>query len=177
MSDNPISETFEQAWARQEKKGYQYGPDALEQVRFGWELRGESIAAEKEKEKAKARRCTRFVIVGELIVWCQNNTAGDVIFCPLCDLSYRLDIQALNQQEELRVRNQMLRQSEDRWHERAAVAEDQIDKATGILFDVSGMASDPEHTITCHAEDLPEYYRRLAKAVEEALTALQRDIG
>jgi hypothetical protein len=30
--------TFEQAWALKEAEGYQYGPDALEQVRFGWEL-------------------------------------------------------------------------------------------------------------------------------------------
>lgn len=33
--------TFEEAWAEQEKKGYQYGRDALEQVRFGWVLRGQ----------------------------------------------------------------------------------------------------------------------------------------
>lgn len=30
--------TFEQAWALKEAEGYQYGPDALEQVRFGWEI-------------------------------------------------------------------------------------------------------------------------------------------
>lgn len=30
--------TFEQAWASYEAKGYQYGRDALEQVRFGWEI-------------------------------------------------------------------------------------------------------------------------------------------
>jgi uncharacterized membrane protein YjgN (DUF898 family) len=35
-------ETFEEAWARMERKGYRYGKDALEQVRFGWRLaRGE----------------------------------------------------------------------------------------------------------------------------------------
>jgi len=33
--------TFEQAWAAKEREGYRYGRDALEQVRFGWELRGE----------------------------------------------------------------------------------------------------------------------------------------
>jgi len=31
--------TFEEAWAKKEAEGYQYGADALEQVRFGWELR------------------------------------------------------------------------------------------------------------------------------------------
>ena len=37
-----VDETFEQAWARMRRKGYQYWPDALEQVRFGWQLaRGE----------------------------------------------------------------------------------------------------------------------------------------
>ena len=30
--------TFEQAWAEKEAEGYQYGEDALEQVKFGWEL-------------------------------------------------------------------------------------------------------------------------------------------
>lgn len=30
--------TFEQAWALKEKEGYRYGPAALEQVRFGWEM-------------------------------------------------------------------------------------------------------------------------------------------
>lgn len=37
-----IDDTFEQAWARMRRKGFQYGPDAREQVRFGWKLaRGE----------------------------------------------------------------------------------------------------------------------------------------
>lgn len=31
-------ETFEEAWARMEAEGYIYGDDALEQVRFGWEM-------------------------------------------------------------------------------------------------------------------------------------------
>jgi hypothetical protein len=30
--------TFEQAWKTYEAKGYRYGADALEQVRFGWEI-------------------------------------------------------------------------------------------------------------------------------------------
>lgn len=30
--------TFDQAWARMEAAGYQYGHEALEQVRLGWEL-------------------------------------------------------------------------------------------------------------------------------------------
>lgn len=29
---------FEDAWAVMERQGYNYGADALEQVRFGWEL-------------------------------------------------------------------------------------------------------------------------------------------
>ena len=40
-----VSMTFEEVWAEKEKEGYQYGEDALEQVRFGWEL-GE---AERQK--------------------------------------------------------------------------------------------------------------------------------
>lgn len=37
MKSTP-TETFEETWAKMEAKGYQYGSDALEQVRFGWEL-------------------------------------------------------------------------------------------------------------------------------------------
>lgn len=31
--------TFEEAWAEKEKEGYQYGGDALQNVKFGWEIR------------------------------------------------------------------------------------------------------------------------------------------
>lgn len=31
--------TFEEAWAAKEREGYQYGEDALENVKFGWEIR------------------------------------------------------------------------------------------------------------------------------------------
>lgn len=35
--------TFEEAWAKKVKEeGYQYGEDALEQVRFGWDIRVEA---------------------------------------------------------------------------------------------------------------------------------------
>jgi hypothetical protein len=30
--------TFEEVWAEMESQGYQYGDDALEQVRLGWNL-------------------------------------------------------------------------------------------------------------------------------------------
>ena len=43
--------TFEEAWADKEAEGYQYGRDALEQVRFGWEL---ALAA-RDAELATAR--------------------------------------------------------------------------------------------------------------------------
>lgn len=33
-----MKKTFEEAWAEMEAQGYQYGEDALEQVRFGWNL-------------------------------------------------------------------------------------------------------------------------------------------
>lgn len=35
--ENP-PETFDQAWAKFEAKGYRYGRDALENVRFGWDI-------------------------------------------------------------------------------------------------------------------------------------------
>lgn len=39
--------TFEEAWARMEALGYQYGEDALEQVRLGWDLRETTAANER----------------------------------------------------------------------------------------------------------------------------------
>lgn len=36
--------TFEEAWKQKEAKGYQYGKDALEQVRFGWDIAVEAGA-------------------------------------------------------------------------------------------------------------------------------------
>lgn len=39
--------TFEEAWAQKVKEGYQYGQDALEQVRFGWEIRQENELQER----------------------------------------------------------------------------------------------------------------------------------
>ena len=36
ISEEPV--TFEQAWATFEAKGYNYGEDALEQVRLGWDI-------------------------------------------------------------------------------------------------------------------------------------------
>lgn len=38
--------TFEQAWAEKERAGYQYGHDALEQVRLGWEMREQETGVE-----------------------------------------------------------------------------------------------------------------------------------
>lgn len=37
-TSSPAPQTFEQAWAHKEAEGYQYGEDALEQVRMGWEM-------------------------------------------------------------------------------------------------------------------------------------------
>jgi hypothetical protein len=37
--------TFEQAWSQKEAEGYQYGEEALAQVRFGWELRQPEVDA------------------------------------------------------------------------------------------------------------------------------------
>jgi len=36
--------TFEEAWAEYEKRGYQYGHDALENVKFGWCIAKEAMS-------------------------------------------------------------------------------------------------------------------------------------
>lgn len=43
--------TFEQAWAEYEKRGYHYGGDALENVRFGWKIAVDILAATKQPDE------------------------------------------------------------------------------------------------------------------------------
>lgn len=45
--------TFEEAWAEMKQRGYRYGTDALEHVRFGWELR-------ESAERESSRACRNF---------------------------------------------------------------------------------------------------------------------
>lgn len=46
----PPIPTFEEAWKKKEAEGYQYGRDALEGVRFGWEIR-DSYGPRSKKER------------------------------------------------------------------------------------------------------------------------------
>ena len=39
VANSPAAPSFEVAWARKEREGYQYGEDALQGVRLGWEMR------------------------------------------------------------------------------------------------------------------------------------------
>ena len=48
--------TFAEAWAAKEAEGYQYGDDALEQVRFGWEIRQAKVLAALRALAAKGQR-------------------------------------------------------------------------------------------------------------------------
>jgi hypothetical protein len=48
-----VSDAFKRAWARKVKEGYKYGEDALEQVRFGFELAEEERAREASMESAR----------------------------------------------------------------------------------------------------------------------------
>jgi hypothetical protein len=41
-----VAKTFEQAWAKKQAEGYQYGKEALDNVRFGWEIAYEVLAEE-----------------------------------------------------------------------------------------------------------------------------------
>ena len=42
--EKPAARTFDEAWAEKERTGYQYGKDALEQVRFGWDIAMANLA-------------------------------------------------------------------------------------------------------------------------------------
>lgn len=53
--NNQCVTTFEEAWKRKEAEGYQYGADALEQVRFGWELREYHAALEAGLHSARTK--------------------------------------------------------------------------------------------------------------------------
>lgn len=48
--------TFEQAWAQKESEGYQYGADALENVRFGWDIAMECQQPEPGSDYGEAIR-------------------------------------------------------------------------------------------------------------------------
>jgi hypothetical protein len=41
-----VAKTFEEAWAEKEAEGYQYGEEALEQVRFGWDIAKSELTVE-----------------------------------------------------------------------------------------------------------------------------------
>jgi hypothetical protein len=63
----PGPKTFEEAWAEKEKEGYQYGRDALEQVRFGWEIREQcEKPGRKEISAMSALREIHQYIVGRV---------------------------------------------------------------------------------------------------------------
>jgi len=44
--------TFEEAWKLMESAGYQYNGEALENVRFGWEIRGKYAGLQEKSEPA-----------------------------------------------------------------------------------------------------------------------------
>lgn len=48
------SMTFAQAWAKMRAKGYQYGEDALEQVRMGWDLAQDALDSERARAEGGA---------------------------------------------------------------------------------------------------------------------------
>jgi hypothetical protein len=48
--------TFEQAWAEKEAEGYQYGEDALEQVRFGWEIAQKALKEARQDDLNELNR-------------------------------------------------------------------------------------------------------------------------
>ena len=56
MSDVPedfeMSDAFRAAWAKKEVAGYRYGRDALEGVRFGFEIAEEEFQAERRATAA-----------------------------------------------------------------------------------------------------------------------------
>lgn len=57
--------TFEQDWAIMQAQGYQYGEDALEQVRFGWELRHDAISLNERIVELYLEFCNKCNPVGE----------------------------------------------------------------------------------------------------------------
>lgn len=48
--------TFEEIWAVMKSKGYQYGSDALEQVKFGWELGLEALKEARQDDLDEIKR-------------------------------------------------------------------------------------------------------------------------
>lgn len=53
--------TFEEAWAKKEAEGYQYGRDALEQVHFGWKIR-EGYAVTDQRRLEAMRKALQQIL-------------------------------------------------------------------------------------------------------------------
>ncbi len=71
-----MSKTFEEVWAEKEAEGYQYGEDALEQVRLGWELRQKevdelkgSLEASRGEDRSRCSAC--YASPGNHYGWCE----------------------------------------------------------------------------------------------------------
>ncbi len=76
-----MSLSFEEAWKSKEAEGYQYGEDALEQVRFGWELAQETshIASSASALEKAANVCEKMVVVGR--AWTEEQKiSADALF-------------------------------------------------------------------------------------------------
>lgn len=71
MSAKP--KTFEEAWAEKERMGFQYGPDALEHVRFGWELH--ELHSAEAIRRDERERIAALVRKTQLIDW----TRGEIV--------------------------------------------------------------------------------------------------
>ena len=67
--------TFEEVWAEKEKEGYQYGSDALEQVRFGWSL---GVAEVVKSIRSRARNRARNGITPRGIAHDLEELANDI---------------------------------------------------------------------------------------------------
>ena len=80
--------TFDEVWAEKEREGYQYGEDALEQVRFGWEL------AHKAHGEAAIGDDGKPVPYDVATEWCQRMQRYAAAFAKLEAYIYRREVRA-----------------------------------------------------------------------------------
>ena len=121
--------TFEQAWSEQKAQGYDYGYEALENVRFGWELALSAIRAlpTKEPEGSLSIKETQELLGSEVPI-----PVGKITFDPLGGMRIPVPTEPATQQvpaqpqsgapsqaqrpEPAALADLMAQPSQDMWH-------------------------------------------------------------
>lgn len=75
MTERTVDSAFREAWALKEAEGYRYGHDALEQVRFGWDM-AMAQADRLTDALERIRELEAFICEAEPLSWAAEGYPG-----------------------------------------------------------------------------------------------------